>query len=1090
MPPVPPLATDSASAVVQAVQAAKPAAPEEAAPTMHSANSGGDDANTVPAVAEFMGIYRAQPEGSSNGVGEPAWAWRCQGAAGAGYTSALAALAALEAFCLAQKSSVAPPAAAPPPQGAPAAADMVARVAAGAGTNRLDDRRGARGMSCADARLVSSADAEALERPRTLRGRAELGPNAIAPATAPLSGTRELTPNASQAPPASRRGWSCADSQLVTSGLVVASASAEGTAAAAAGSNGRAAAVASGLKCCQLIEHEGGCFGCVLMAGHAGPHVLSPGAEAATLAGGYALRRAFSAAAAAQPEPGQRPVQPPPLQQLATRATETQQRGWSCADAQLATSGLVASALAAEEDATTVGNAGGDQDLRCCQLVEHEGGCFGCVLKAGHAGPHCLSGGSDRVTAIGGYSLRRSRLGDTADSEAGSIVAESETSQSVPPARRSADAQLVASGLVAASSLSADAAMDDYRDGDDALPCCQLIEHEGGCFGCILMAGHAGPHVLSSGAPVGSSGGYALRRPKDDGGDTAPVSVATTAPDAARAVPSAEAKAIVESIEPGLWAAVTGLLPPGPESLCRYAEAIVQLQSSTTHGPLVLREHTEPGERRVCLAPGSVRAIAAAVSLPFGGRYGTNTSSAEIFGISQAYVSLWRQKVAQLRFRSGVDRVCRSIASAGSNQAVAEGRRSAAGSSSSSSHGSDGGGEASVVLEAHAVVDVGQAQPARRKRSLDEAQSQQQGEEEEEDDDDVACQSCGLRHSSKNNAMLLCDQPGCSAGYHQRCLSPPLASVPAGEWICPECTTMPPPEQDTCVIIGAHAPDDATAGASTTSRSALISSDEGERQRMTEVIRFAQRRGVKPPPLRHVPLSPDVELASSRLEAMSYEELLRERRAWLQKPLPVPASSGRPWQQDWPTALEPLLSGRPVRKRFGAHGTFCGKVAGCFSTYFQVCYEDGDSEEIDLNALRQILVPHAQMDEALNLLCGAPGCWICWLNAAPGWDAVPPLVPSLLTRTHSCAFPAQARPPLSVNASLGCPGAYEDEMGHGRPKRSRTARDLEAEQSHYLRRTGCHNSLPEGSVACHLHEALRRSGIFAVRSLHKSSLRS
>jgi hypothetical protein len=30
-----------------------------------------------------------------------------------------------------------------------------------------------------------------------------------------------------------------------------------------------------------------------------------------------------------------------------------------------------------------------------------------------------------------------------------------------------------------------------------------------------------------------------------------------------------------------------------------------------------------------------------------------------------------------------------------------------------------------------------------------------------------------------------------------------------------------------------------------------------------------------------------------------------------------------------------------------------------------------------------------------------------------------------------------------------------------------------------VRRTGCHNSLPEGAVACHLHEALRRSGEFA-----------
>ncbi len=47
-----------------------------------------------------------------------------------------------------------------------------------------------------------------------------------------------------------------------------------------------------------------------------------------------------------------------------------------------------------------------------------------------------------------------------------------------------------------------------------------------------------------------------------------------------------------------------------------------------------------------------------------------------------------------------------------------------------------------------------------------------------------------------------------------------------------------------------------------------------------------------------------------------------------------------------------------------------------------------------------------------------------------------------------------------------------------RPKRSRVARDLERDAEDYVRRTGCHNSLPEGNMACHLHEAMRRSGEF------------
>ena len=43
-----------------------------------------------------------------------------------------------------------------------------------------------------------------------------------------------------------------------------------------------------------------------------------------------------------------------------------------------------------------------------------------------------------------------------------------------------------------------------------------------------------------------------------------------------------------------------------------------------------------------------------------------------------------------------------------------------------------------------------------------------------------------------------------------------------------------------------------------------------------------------------------------------------------------------------------------------------------------------------------------------------------------------------------------------------------------RPKRPR---NIEDEAEAYLPRQGCHYSLPPGKVACHLHEALRLSGI-------------
>ena len=86
------------------------------------------------------------------------------------------------------------------------------------------------------------------------------------------------------------------------------------------------------------------------------------------------------------------------------------------------------------------------------------------------------------------------------------------------------------------------------------------------------------------------------------------------------------------------------------------------------------------------------------------------------------------------------------------------------------------------------------------------------------------------------------------------------------------------------------------------------------------------------------PLAAQVELASSRLEAMSYAALQAERGAWLRRPaaeLPLPYA-GREWRLEWLPQLEPLLRDRPVRKRFGQHGTWLGRVVGSFDAFFQV----------------------------------------------------------------------------------------------------------------------------------------------------------
>ena len=71
---------------------------------------------------------------------------------------------------------------------------------------------------------------------------------------------------------------------------------------------------------------------------------------------------------------------------------------------------------------------------------------------------------------------------------------------------------------------------------------------------------------------------------------------------------------------------------------------------------------------------------------------------------------------------------------------------------------------------------------------------------------------------------------------------------------------------------------------------------------------------------------------------MSYAALQAERGAWLRRPaaeLPIPYA-GREWRLEWLPQLEPLLRDRPVRKRFGQHGTWLGRVVGSFDAFFQV----------------------------------------------------------------------------------------------------------------------------------------------------------
>uniref|UniRef100_A0A3B3UBI2 PHD-type domain-containing protein n=1 Tax=Poecilia latipinna TaxID=48699 RepID=A0A3B3UBI2_9TELE len=47
----------------------------------------------------------------------------------------------------------------------------------------------------------------------------------------------------------------------------------------------------------------------------------------------------------------------------------------------------------------------------------------------------------------------------------------------------------------------------------------------------------------------------------------------------------------------------------------------------------------------------------------------------------------------------------------------------------------------------------------------------------------VICEECG--RSGRRDRLLVCRL--CDSGYHMDCLTPPLDTVPEGDWMCPEC---------------------------------------------------------------------------------------------------------------------------------------------------------------------------------------------------------------------------------------------------------------------------------------------------------------
>lgn len=178
-----------------------------------------------------------------------------------------------------------------------------------------------------------------------------------------------------------------------------------------------------------------------------------------------------------------------------------------------------------------------------------------------------------------------------------------------------------------------------------------------------------------------------------------------------------------------------------------------------------------------------------------------------------------------------------------------------------------------------------------------------------------------------------------------------------------------------------------------------------------------------------VAMSAQIERESDELEAMCYDDLVALKRAWLHAPPPPPRNGGK-WGTDWNPKVALALRDQPVLKRYvlgdSTRAINFGRVVGCTDHFFQVLFEDGYEPGImNWHELKQILVREPTRDAALKAL------------------------------------------------------EEEGLAGMRAMRRKARYRDYDDEAAAYLPRNGCHYSLPPGKVACHIHEALRLSGLYA-----------
>lgn len=101
--------------------------------------------------------------------------------------------------------------------------------------------------------------------------------------------------------------------------------------------------------------------------------------------------------------------------------------------------------------------------------------------------------------------------------------------------------------------------------------------------------------------------------------------------------------------------------------------------------------------------------------------------------------------------------------------------------------GSNGGGEAEAAAEAAGEEETEAGAQAEAAEAEAEAEAAVEADAVEQKED-TPCTTCGACDDAAHT--LLCDGRGCDRAYHIYCLSPPLAAVPRGRWLCPSCTEV------------------------------------------------------------------------------------------------------------------------------------------------------------------------------------------------------------------------------------------------------------------------------------------------------------